>query len=483
MRICPKCNRRFPDNTLFCPDDGAALTSRVNDSRPVAPPVQNGPVELVGRSLFGEYTFTRKLGEGGMGAVYLAQQDSIDQKIAVKVLHANAADSDEIVQRFHREARVISMLTHPNIIRVFIFGRTEDDLLYLAMEYVEGRTLRDAMTSQGMDEVRAIKIMKQLCSGLSEAHDLGIIHRDLKPDNVLLTKFRGEDNFVKILDFGIAKLNEPDGKPEQKLTQAGIVYGTPEYLSPEQAQALDLDQRTDIYSLGVMLYEFMTGRVPFTAATPVSILTMHVFNEPPRPSEVAPGKVGPTMERIIMKALAKDPKQRYTHALDMFEDLVRREQEILSERGLDPRSTYVPGIEMTGFYRAVQSPQTAETAAAQPQPVMAGAHGAEAHRTGANPYDNSNDFSGAPTMAMEAVDNGSQPINNFGSTAEMHSPQNLQRQPQGQTQGQTLGIAQGQNQAMAPASSSSKLITMMIALAAFVFFILVGVIVILLVRP
>src|SRR5690606_19495290 len=177
--------------------------------------------------------------------------------------------------------------------------------------------LREFMGNQPMDELEAIKIMKQLCSGLSEAHDLGIIHRDLKPDNVLLTRFRGENNFVKILDFGIAKLKEPDGKAEQqKLTQAGIVYGTPEYLSPEQAQALELDQRTDIYSLGVMLYEMITGRLPFTAQSPLQILTLHVFNEPTPPGQVAPGRVAPTMERIIMKALSKDLNQRYQSAMD-----------------------------------------------------------------------------------------------------------------------------------------------------------------------
>lgn len=308
----------------------------------------------MGRPFFGAYHITKLLGEGGMGAVYLAEQNSIDQKIAIKVLQTHVAGSDEIVQRFHREARVISMLTHPNIIRVFIFGRTEDGLLYLAMEYVKGRSLRDELGGKPMDEMAAIKIMKQLCSGLSEAHDLGIVHRDLKPDNVLLTEFRGEPSFVKILDFGIAKLKEPDGKPQEQLTQAGIVYGTPEYLSPEQAQAHELDQRTDIYSLGVMLYELITGKVPFTAPSPVQILTMHVFNPPTPPSQILPGKVSPAMERIILKAMAKNPDDRYNQAMDMFEDLVRREMELLSERGLNVRSSYVPGMELTGMYSAQQ---------------------------------------------------------------------------------------------------------------------------------
>ena len=434
MRVCPKCKRRFPDNTLFCPDDGKALVDRTEEREAVAadggddfdametiekypgadntsrasnsgpsglqqsagrpksssPTHQQAPPDLVsdrsakasspshrdaatmdtsnliGQHLFGEYTIIKKLGEGGMGSVYLAEQDSIDQQIAVKVLHEESAESDELVQRFHREAKVVSMLSHPNIIRVFIFGRTDANLLYLAMEYVQGDTLRDLIDREYLlDEMRAIKIMKQICSGLSEAHDLGIIHRDLKPDNVLLTEFRGEEDFAKILDFGIAKLKQPEGGEEQqKLTQAGIVYGTPEYLSPEQAQALDLDLRTDIYSLGCILYEFMTGQVPFRASTPVKILTAHVFNEVVPPSQLSPDRVTPTMENIILKAMSKEPGDRFDDALEMFEALVAREQELVQQQGLGNRAGYVPGMELTGMYRAadVNLDAPAETA-------------------------------------------------------------------------------------------------------------------------
>jgi serine/threonine-protein kinase len=310
--------------------------------------------DLLGRQIFGQYTIVRKLGEGGMGAVYQARQEAIDQDIAIKVLLSEAARSPEIVQRFHREAKVISMLSHPNIIRVFIFGRTEEGLLYLAMEFVNGRELREDLRGQPMDELRAIRIMKQACSALAEAHDLGIIHRDLKPDNILLTKFRGDNDFVKILDFGIAKITENEDSNQAKLTQAGIVYGTPEYLSPEQAQALKLDRRTDIYSLGVMLYEMMTGQVPFMADSPVKILTKHVFEEPRRPNEIAGGRIAPTMENIILKAMKKDPKERFDNALDMFRALVRREQELLSSKGLGADANWVPGGELTGMFQAIE---------------------------------------------------------------------------------------------------------------------------------
>ncbi len=314
--------------------------------------------DLVGQQIFGQYSIIKKLGEGGMGAVYLARQSDIEQDIAIKVLLREAAQNPEIVQRFYREAKVISMLTHPNIIRVFIFGRREG-LLYLAMEFVKGRELRDDLrTGQPMDELRVIRIMKQACSALAEAHDLGIVHRDLKPDNLLLTSFRGDNDFVKILDFGIAKITENNDANAAKLTQAGIVYGTPEYLSPEQAQALDLDHRTDIYSLGVMLYEMMTGQVPFMADSPVKILTKHVFEEPTKPSVVAPHRVTPTMEGIIMRAMAKNPENRFDNALDMFKALVRREQEILTQKGLGADANWVPGGELTGMFQAIEIPDS-----------------------------------------------------------------------------------------------------------------------------
>ena len=337
--------------------------------------------DLVGQRLFGDYVISRKLGEGGMGAVYLARQQAINQEIAIKVLLGRAAESAEIVERFNREARVISMLTHPNIIRVFIFGRTSENLMYLAMEYVKGRELREELRKGLMDELVAIKIMKQTCSALQEAHDLDIVHRDLKPDNILLTEFRGESHFVKILDFGIAKITNQEGADKQ-LTQAGIVYGTPEYLSPEQAQAKDLDHRTDIYSLGVMLYEMMVGKVPYQSSSAVEVLTMHVFNEPVPPSQVAPQRVSPTMESIIMKAMAKNPENRFSSAIDMFRALEMREREILSERGMNTGANYVPGSELTGIFHAVPGQPRGTGPHPHPQRPSSGPQPQHPHPTG-----------------------------------------------------------------------------------------------------
>ena len=288
------------------------------------------PSALIGERIFGEYTIVEHLGDGATGAVYLARQDSINKEIAVKVLQAKAAEDDETVQRFQREAQAISLLTHPNIIRVLIFGRTDSGLLYLAMEYVEGDTLHDLMQGpEEVDEMKIIKIFKQLCSAVAEAHEMGIIHRDLKPENILLTEWRGEKDFVKILDFGLAKIGgaAKTDENQNKLTKAGVVYGTPAYLSPEQAQALELDRRCDIYTLGCILYEFMTGRLPFTGETAVHVLGCHVHDDPTPPSQIEPG-VHRTMEEIILKAMAKEPDDRFQHAGEMLQALEERELQI-----------------------------------------------------------------------------------------------------------------------------------------------------------
>ncbi len=326
VRICTSCGTRYPNQSEFCPTDGARLV-----------PVPEGgfieDVDLSGERIFGDYIIRKKLGEGGMGAVYLAENVAIDQKIAIKVLHGEAAQSEELVQRFNREAKTISRLTHPNIIRVFIFGKTEKGLIYLAMEYVDGRPLRLAIEdAKHLDELRAISIMRQTLHALAEAHELGIVHRDLKPDNIMLTSFRGVEDYVKVLDFGIAKVKENEGPKQAKLTQAGVVYGTPEYLSPEQAQAKPLDGRSDLYSMGIILYEMIAGTVPYTGSTAVSILAAHVYDTPKPPSNVAQHRISLEMERVIMKAIAKDPAQRYQTAMDFLSDLEGIEEKAIGSK-------------------------------------------------------------------------------------------------------------------------------------------------------
>lgn len=350
MKVCPSCGTTYSDDMSFCPDEGTALVP-LSD----APPID---VNLVGERLFGDYLLKKKLGEGGMGAVYLAENVAIDQKIAVKVLHPSAARDDETLQRFNREANAIARLTHPNTIRVFIFGKTSEPLIYLAMEYVDGTTLRDELYDNGpFDELRAISIMRQTLHALSEAHELGVVHRDLKPDNIMLTQFRGVRDFVKVLDFGIAKVTEPRGGQQKKLTQAGVVYGTPEYLSPEQARGKDIDFRADLYAMGIILYEMMTGVVPFTGDTALAILSGHVYQEPPDPATVNDAKISHAMRNIILRAIQKDPDERYQSAMDFLEALEQREDELVGGKGF---KTSMLDVRETGMvYQAARAAQIA----------------------------------------------------------------------------------------------------------------------------
>lgn len=360
MKVCPSCGTTYPDHTSFCPEEGTALV-----------PLSDAPavdVNLVGERLFGDYLLKKKLGEGGMGAVYLAENMAIDQKIAVKVLHPSAARDDETLQRFNREANAIARLSHPNTIRVFIFGKTSEPLIYLAMEYVDGTTLRDELYDHGpFDELRAIPIMRQTLHALSEAHELGVVHRDLKPDNIMLTHFRGVDDFVKVLDFGIAKVTEPRGGQQKKLTQAGVVYGTPEYLSPEQARGRDIDHRADLYAMGIILYEMVTGVVPFTGDTALAILSGHVYQEPPDPSTVTDAKISAPMRDIILRAIQKNPDDRYQSAMQFLEALEQREAQLIGGKGF---KTSMLDVRETGMvYQAARAAQLAAAMQAAESPT------------------------------------------------------------------------------------------------------------------
>ena len=226
---------------------------------------------MIGRSIGGRYTISGVLGRGGMGTVYLAEQPSVQRTVAIKVLHREYAENPSIVRRFHQEAMAASRLNHAHTISVYDFGQS-DGLLYIAMEHLRGQTLHEAtQASRGLSIERSLRIMRQVLKSVGEAHHQGVIHRDLKPENIFLSQMEGEVDFVKVLDFGVAKLKQPD-EEQQTLTQAGTVFGTPRYMAPEQSRDVPLDHRVDLYSLGIILYEMLMGRVPFDSDNPLGVL-------------------------------------------------------------------------------------------------------------------------------------------------------------------------------------------------------------------
>jgi len=266
---------------------------------------------MVGKVVDDRYEIKRMIGRGGMGAVFESFQPSVQRTVALKVLLREFAENETVIKRFHKEALAASRLTHPNTISVYDFGQTEDGILFIAMEYLRGVDLAAVLDRERfVDTGRALYIMRQVCKSLSEAHKAGIIHRDLKPDNIFLTEIQGESDFVKVLDFGVAKIREGDGG-ERTLTQAGTMFGTPKYMSPEQTRSTKLDPRSDIYSLGVILYEMLMGEPPFVSDNPLSILIAHVNEEPACFADRCPDReFHPAVEAVVFQALQKDRDDR-----------------------------------------------------------------------------------------------------------------------------------------------------------------------------
>ncbi len=313
---CLACHTPNNDGARFCAKCGAPL--------PVQKAADADP--LIGSTVGGRYRITGVLGEGGMGRVYVGEQQmgTSVRKVAIKTLLAQFAKDPQTVARFMREVGTVSELEHPNTIKVFDFGQIEGSgELYIAMEMLQGTALDDALASgQPLSPERVDRIIGQVCGSLQEAHDKGIVHRDLKPANIFLTTRAGEEDVVKVLDFGIAKRGPQQAKTEQKLTQQGTILGTPPYMSPEQFTGKELDARSDIYSLGVVTYELLTGRLPYDAETPWQWMTQHMSGQP-YPFETIPmaANVPHKMRQAVMHALAKDPNHRPATARDFFEEL------------------------------------------------------------------------------------------------------------------------------------------------------------------
>jgi serine/threonine protein kinase len=274
----------------------------------------------IGRDLLdGQFQILQKIGSGGMGSVYKAAQPAMNRMVAVKILHPKLTNRKDLVSRFRREARAMSHLTHPNTVKVLLYGDLDDGSLYIVMEYLEGKNLNQVVRKEGPLAVeRAIPVLIQVCGALQEAHLQGIIHRDLKPENIFLSTNGGLKDYPKVLDFGLAKVTERELRPGSvMLTQEGMVFGTPEFMSPEQAQGKPLDPRSDIYSLAVILYEVLTGKLPFDARTPMEYIQMHVTRPPIPLDDRLPGKRFPRgLSDVLNKALEKRPEDRYGSAAD-----------------------------------------------------------------------------------------------------------------------------------------------------------------------
>lgn len=275
---------------------------------------------LLGTVFAERYRIERRLGSGGMGCVYAATQLSMSREVALKVLNPGLNDSKAAVQRFEREMKASSKVEHPNTIRVYDFGESADGRLFLAMEMLPGKTLHQVLCEAGvLDTGRLLRIAEQIARALGAAHSEGIIHRDLKPENVMLIDKYGERDQVRVLDFGIARFAEggvEHGEPT--LTRAGTLIGTPLYMSPEQALGKPVDHRSDLYALGVLLYQMSTGTVPFSAETPVRVLFMHANDEVKAPSSIAKGRVPARLEALILSLLAKSPDDRPQDAADVI---------------------------------------------------------------------------------------------------------------------------------------------------------------------
>jgi eukaryotic-like serine/threonine-protein kinase len=276
--------------------------------------------QFIGRDILnGQFQILQKIGSGGMGSVYKALQPAMNRMVAVKILHPKLANRKDLVSRFRREARAMSHLTHPNTVKVYLYGELEDGSLYIVMEYLEGKNLNQTVRSEGpMTIERGLPILIQACHALDEAHTQGIIHRDLKPENIFVTNVGGMKDFAKVLDFGLAKVTEREMRPGSIiLTQEGMVFGTPEFMSPEQAQGKTLTAGSDIYSLAVILYEVLTGKLPFEAKNPMEYIQLHVTAKPKPINERVPGKTfPPLLWTVLSKAMEKKPEDRYTSAAE-----------------------------------------------------------------------------------------------------------------------------------------------------------------------
>ncbi|MDQ3337251.1 MAG: protein kinase [Myxococcota bacterium] len=372
---CPHCHAPNASEARFCGSCGKATSS----TEPVSNPgLDTPPPNVIGREVAGRYRILAKLGEGGMGTVYRAEQISLKRTIALKMLRPDVGGGSLILRRFNAEAEAVAKLSHPNTVNIFDFGQDADGMLFIAMEFIEGRSLRAAIHAEAPLPVRrALTIASQVCASIADAHSHSIVHRDLKPDNVMLQDRGKQRDVVRVLDFGIAKLRD-DTRANNQMTQAGDMLGTPQYMAPEQIRAEQIDGRTDVYALGCMLYEMLTARLPFEGPTVMALLSKHLMETPPPPSQRRPDlNLPPMIDDLVMGAMAKDPAHRPA-TMEQFGEHIHA---LLATLPADPAGPsaplsvpYVPSpavrVDTPQAYSALASPTSQPFAPHTPPPPV-----------------------------------------------------------------------------------------------------------------
>ena len=301
MKICPACGLQYPDDQSKCFVDNV--------------PLQSAPDPHLGQVLAGRYLIEAPIGEGGMATVYRARHTLVDRPVAVKIMGAVLARDASLRERFRREAKNAASLAHPNIIEIYDYGETENDSIFMVMELLEGAPLAEHILHGPMSPGRVAALGLQIARGLARAHDFDVIHRDLKPENIFVCRLNAETEQIKLLDFGIAR-----SMHDSRLTNAGEIFGTPQYMAPERVTSIDAGPSADLYALGVILFEMLTGKLPFQAEELTGFFIKHIQETPPRPSDLAP-QCPRRLEELILKLLAKKPEERPVDAHQIIKEL------------------------------------------------------------------------------------------------------------------------------------------------------------------